>query len=111
MHNVVALALPDVVAFDLSIPAQIFGHREERDRYAFTVCAPHPGPVPSTTGFSIEAAAGLSALETADTVIVPGYWPPKDPPPAAAAALRAAARRGTRIAAILTGGCALGRAG
>ena len=111
MHNVVALALPDVVAFDLSIPAQIFGHREERDRYAFTVCAPHPGPVPSTTGFSIEAAAGLSALETADTVIVPGYWPPKNPPSAAAAALRAAARRGTRIASICIGAFALAGAG
>ena len=32
MHAVVALALPDVVAFDLSIPAQVFGHTEERGR-------------------------------------------------------------------------------
>ena len=37
MHRVVALALPDVVAFDLSVPAQVFGHREEQHRYAFTV--------------------------------------------------------------------------
>jgi hypothetical protein len=42
---VAALALPDLVAFDLSIPAQIFGHREERDRYEFTVCAQRPGPL------------------------------------------------------------------
>jgi hypothetical protein len=27
VHRVVALALPGVVAFDLSIAAQIFGHR------------------------------------------------------------------------------------
>jgi hypothetical protein len=26
MHRVVAVALPEVVAFDLPIPAQIFGH-------------------------------------------------------------------------------------
>lgn len=60
--RVVALALPEVVAFDLSIAAQVFGHRDERDRYTFTVCAEHPGPVPSTTGFTITAPAGLDAL-------------------------------------------------
>jgi hypothetical protein len=32
VHRVVALALPGVVAFDLSIPAQIFGHRWARSR-------------------------------------------------------------------------------
>jgi hypothetical protein len=30
VHRVVALALPVVVAFDLSIAAQIFGHRSAR---------------------------------------------------------------------------------
>ena len=59
MHRVVALALPEVVAFDLSIPAQIFGHVSERDRYSFTVCAPRPGLVETTTGFAIRADAGL----------------------------------------------------
>src|ERR1700761_76930 len=72
MHTVAALALPDVVAFDLSTPAQIFGHRDERDRYAFTVCAARPGPVPSTTGFSIEATAGLGALATAGAGLLDG---------------------------------------
>ena len=56
-HRVVALALPEVVAFDLSIAAQVFGHRDERERYSFTVCAERPGPVPSTTGFSVNAPA------------------------------------------------------
>jgi transcriptional regulator GlxA family with amidase domain len=111
MHAVAVLALPDVVAFDLSIPAQVFGHRDERDRYQFTVCAPNPGPVDSTTGFSIEATAGLDAIAAADTVIVPGYWPPRDPPPEAAAALVAAARRGARVASICIGAFALAGAG
>jgi hypothetical protein len=39
VHRIVALALPEVVAFDLSIPAQVFGHRDERERYSFAVCA------------------------------------------------------------------------
>ena len=111
MHTVAALALPDVVAFDLSIPAQIFGHREERDRYEFTVCAERPGPVPSTTGFSVAATVGLDTLTRADTVIVPGYWPPKDPPPDVADALREAARRGARVASICIGAFALAGAG
>jgi transcriptional regulator GlxA family with amidase domain len=111
MHTVAALALPDVVAFDLSIPAQIFGHREERDRYEFAVCAERPGPVPSTTGFSVAATAGLGTLTRADTVIVPGYWPPKDPPPDVADALREAARRGARVASICIGAFALAGAG
>jgi hypothetical protein len=38
MHRVAVLALDRVVAFDLSIPAQIFGHVDERDRYRLTVC-------------------------------------------------------------------------
>ena len=61
LHRVVAVALPDVVAFDLSIAAQVFGHRDERERYTFTVSAEHPGPVTSTTGFTINAPAGLEA--------------------------------------------------
>jgi hypothetical protein len=56
---VVTVALPDVVAFDLSLAAQVFGYREERERYAFTVCAEHPGAIMSTTGFTINAPYGL----------------------------------------------------
>jgi transcriptional regulator GlxA family with amidase domain len=110
-HQVVVLALPAVVAFDLAIPAQVFGQCVEHDRYTFTVCAGHAGAVPSTTGFAIEAGAGLDALETADTVVVPGYAPHDDPPPAVLAALRAAALRGARVASVCTGAFALAAAG
>jgi transcriptional regulator GlxA family with amidase domain len=110
-HRVVALALPEVVAFDLSIAAQVFGHRDERDRYTFTVCAEQPGPMPSSTGFTINPMAGLDALAEADTIIVPGYYPLADPSPAAVAALRVAAARGTRIASICIGAFALAATG
>jgi transcriptional regulator GlxA family with amidase domain len=111
MHSVVALALPDVVAFDLSIPSQVFGHFTEDDRYAFTVCARQAGSVPTSTGFSIEVTEGLDALAAADTIFVPGYLPPKDPPPDVVAALREASRRGARIASICIGAFALAGAG
>ena len=58
MHRVVALALPEVVAFDLAIPAQIFGRWPAPAPYSFEVCAPEPGQVPTTTGYSVAVARG-----------------------------------------------------
>ncbi len=111
MHRVVALALPRVVAFDLSIPAQVFGHRDESDLYAFSVCSPVAGLVPSTTGFAIHAARDLDALTDADTVIVPGYAPQGEPAQSVVDALRSAAMRGARVISICTGAFALAAAG
>ena len=110
MHRVVALIAGEVVAFDLAIPAQVFGR--EPERYAWALCAPVAGPVPSETGFDVVAPHGLEALAGADTVIVPGIgdhaWPLA---PAALDALRAAAERGARIASICTGAFVLAAAG
>src|ERR1700683_2116744 len=111
MHHVVVLALPDVVASDLAAPAQVSGPRTEQGRYALTVCAERPATVPSTTGFAVQASAGLAALQTADTVIVPGFYPLDDPPPTVLRALRRAAGRGARVASVGTGACALAAAG
>ena len=111
MHRVVALALPDVVAFDLAIPAQVFGHEDERERYSFRVCAARPGLVPTTSGFSIQALDGLDALRSADTVVVPGYAPLNDPPAEVCEALRQAAANGVRVVSVCTGAFALAAAG
>ena len=109
-HRVVALVVGEVVAFDLAIPAQVFGR--ERSLYSWAVCAPEPGPVPAETGFEVLVPHGLEALETADTVIVPGIgdraWPL---PPEPLDALRAAARGGARVASICTGAFVLAAAG
>ncbi|MEV4348365.1 helix-turn-helix domain-containing protein [Actinoplanes sp. NPDC049596] len=110
-HRVVALVVPDVVAFDLSIAAQIFGHPAEAERYSFAVCAEQPGDVPSTTGFPIGVRDGLDQLDTADTVIVPGFRPLVDPSPAVCAALQRAAARGARVASVCIGAFALAAAG
>jgi len=110
MHRVVALVVTQVVAFDLAIPAQVFGH--EPDRYDWAVCAPAAGPVATETGFDVVVPHGLEALERADTVVVPGIgdraWPL---PPEPLAALRAAAQRGARVASICTGAFVLAAAG
>jgi len=108
-HRVAILALPDVVAFDLATPFQLLGRH-----YELTLCAPKPGPMPTTSGFSLVAEQGIAALAGAGTVLVPGFdprahgWPP---PEAALQALRAAHARGARVASICTGAFALGAAG
>jgi AraC family transcriptional activator FtrA len=110
MHRVAVLALADVVAFDLSTPAQVFGN--EPERYAFTACGVRAGRVPTTTGFALDVPRGLDALADADTVLVPGLRPVQWPPPAAALeALRAAHARGARVASICTGAFVLAHAG
>jgi transcriptional regulator GlxA family with amidase domain len=111
MHRVVALALPNVVAFDLSVPAQVFGRPEER-LYTFEACGVRAGKVPTTTGFSLHVERGLEALAEADTVLVAGFAPVSAPPPAAVIeALRAAHARGTRVGSICTGAFALAHTG
>ena len=107
----VVLALPQTVAFDLAVPAQVFGHRDESTHYRLTVCAPEPGPVRTTTGFSIQVDDGLSALTTADTVVVPGYRPTVTPDQPVLDALRDAADRGARMVSICIGAFALAAAG
>ena len=113
-HRVAALCLDRVVAFDLSVPAEVFSlaWADGRPLYEFAACAPRAGRVPTTTGFEVLAPAGLEAVRAADTVIVPGYRAVFDPPPPAALdALRAAFRRGARLASICTGAFALAHAG
>jgi transcriptional regulator GlxA family with amidase domain len=109
-HRVVALLAGEVVAFDLAIPAQIFGR--EPDLYDWAVCAPEPGPVATENGFDVLVPHGLGALAEADTIVVPGIgdraWPL---PPEPVAALRAAAEGGARVASICTGAFVLAAAG
>ncbi len=111
MHAVVALALPAVEAFDLAIPAQVFGDARQAGQYTFTVCAPAPGLVASTTGYAVHVWHGLDALASADTVVVPGYLPLNDPGEEVCTALRQAAARGARVVSVCTGAFALAAAG
>lgn len=107
----VAVALPYTVAFDLAIPAQIFGHPAVQDRYQFDVCTPQPGLVPTSTGFGIEVLNDLGLLDVADTVIVPGFHRSEPLDDATVAALQSAVSRGARVASICIGAFALAAAG
>lgn len=114
-HQVVALCLPGVVAFDLAAPAQAFAGAARaggQPLYEFSTCSVDGGEMQSTTGFSIAPQSGLRALAKADTIVVPGYLAVFDPPPQeATAALRRAAARGARVISVCTGAYALAHAG
>ena len=80
--------------------------------YDFRICAECPGSLRTTVGYAMLVDAGLTALQEADTVVIPGWQPPGTPaPPTVIEALRAAHRRGARTAAICTGAFVLAQAG
>ncbi|MCC7054295.1 MAG: helix-turn-helix domain-containing protein [Gemmatimonadaceae bacterium] len=112
---VAVLVVPSVVPFDLGVPAQVFGYPRPDlgvQRYTLTVCADTPGPIPTSTGFSILVEHGLRALQRAHTIVVPGVDDLETPfPPAALRALRRAWDRGTRIVSICSGAFVLAEAG
>ena len=102
-------------AFELGILAQVFGldrTAEGLPAWAFAVCAEQPGPVPTTSGFSIHVGSGLDRIVGADVVAIPA-WPDPDagPTPALCEALRAAHRNGAILLSICTGAFALAAAG
>jgi transcriptional regulator GlxA family with amidase domain len=136
-HRVAILAFDGVVAFDLAVPATVFGTVANEDivwasdlpsaaylraaLYDVRVCAAASGArrrVRTADGFAIEVPYGLDAVAWADTVVVPGVLLCAAPlpalpalPPRALAALRAAHARGARIVSVCTGAFVLAAAG
>jgi transcriptional regulator GlxA family with amidase domain len=109
-HRVAVLALDGVVPFDLSLPVEVFGRARlpaGDPAYEVLVCGPAPelaaGPI------TIRVRHGLSALATADTVVVAGVDDVDRPvPPAVVAALGSAPGR---LVSICSGAFVLATAG
>ncbi|MFJ7213235.1 GlxA family transcriptional regulator [Amycolatopsis sp. NPDC098790] len=114
MHRVVALVRPVQSTFELGCAAEVFGTPRDGvpGYYEFEVCAETPGPVPTTAGYAMAVPRGLAALDTADTVIIPGWAPVEAPlPPRVRRALLRAHARGARLVTICSGVFALARTG
>ena len=113
MHRIVAVAVPPLNAFDLSIPGLIFGGVEVdgRPAYDVRVCTAEPGVLATTTGLDVYVRAGLEAVDEAETVMVTGGAGRDDVPVVVLDALRAAATAGKRVASICTGAFVLAEAG
>ena len=113
MHTVAVLALPDIVAFDLSTPVEVFGRvtlPSGEPGYRVIVC----GSESMVTAGPLRIATddGIDALASAQTIVVPGRNDVMtDTPEEVVAALRAAIANGTRIASICTGALTLAATG
>ncbi|MGI5222880.1 GlxA family transcriptional regulator [Nocardia sp. CA-290969] len=117
-HRVAVLLLEPVVGFDATIPPLVFGQAADETGnplYDVVTCALRPGPVRSTSGYSIVAEAGIDALAAADTVIVPGTkYPTARIGGELTAEVAAALEKvpaGSRIVSICTGAFVLAAAG
>ncbi|OBG37364.1 AraC family transcriptional regulator [Mycobacterium alsense] len=113
MHTVAVLAEPDVIAFDLAMPIEVFGRVRlagGAPGYRVRVCGCDPvvpaGPVRIATDF------GLDELDRADTIVVPGRHDATTPVREdVAVALKSAYDKGIRIASICTGAFTVAGAG
>ena len=106
-HRIAVVAMPGVLTLDFGIPLHAF----DFEAYDVTVCG--EGPVEDyQTRTTMTPPAGLEAIDTADTVIVPGYLPITEPPSdKVVERLRDAFERGARVASICVGAFALAHAG
>lgn len=113
MHTVAILAFDGIVAVDLIVPADTFGHArllDGRPAYRVKVCG--VSDFVRSTVSRIEVPYGLSALRSADTVVVPGIDSDHGHvDEAILKAIRRAAARGARVASVCSGALVLARTG
>lgn len=113
MHTVAVLAFDGIVAVDLIVPADAFGHArllDGRPAYRVKVCG--VSDFVQSTVSRIEVPHGLSTVRSADTVIIPGIdGHGRHVDKAILKSIRRAAARGARIASVCTGALVLARTG
>jgi AraC family transcriptional activator FtrA len=114
-HSVVAVAFDGMAPFELGVVVEVFGlPRPELDVpwYRFATCSPDEPPLRAVGGLSLTPDAGVEAIATADTVVVPAWPRLGEPvPPLLIDALQRARLRGTRLVSICSGAFVLAAAG
>ncbi len=112
-HRVVTLIYNNLCLFEFGIASEIFGlPRPELDVewYDFQVCSVASEEHKALGGITIHAKKGLKLLDSADTIVLPG-WTQGEPPDLLIKKLRNAYDRGARLVSICSGAFLLGRAG
>lgn len=114
-HRVVVIVDEHSNPFELGCATEIFGlHRPElgNDLYDFRLCSPTPRTLMRDGFFILTAVAGMDAVDSADTVIVPNR-PDVEVPrrPAVLDAIRRAHNHGARLVGFCSGAFTLAEAG
>jgi transcriptional regulator GlxA family with amidase domain len=114
-HHVVALVAQDVAAFELGVACEVFAMpRPElvEPWYRFTICSADEPPIRvKHAGVALAGVAPLSALDDADTIVVPAWDPDREARPEVLDALRRAVARGARVLTVCTGAFLVAEAG
>lgn len=105
----------DIIPFHLSVPCAVFEKATHDDGslcYQLFICATHPGPLKTNSGFSIVAEHSLMQLADVDMVVVPSWSDPQvSPPEELLLALQQAVQRGAQVVGLCLGAFVLGAAG
>ena len=114
-RSVVALAYDGLCTFEFGIAAEVFGlARPEmgQDWYRFSTAAVTPGRMRARGGIAVTADCGLEALDTAGTIVVPGWSAiDADVPQPLIERLLAAHSHGARLVSICSGATVLAATG
>ncbi|KUL37358.1 helix-turn-helix domain-containing protein [Actinoplanes awajinensis] len=115
--HIVVMPLTDrLPIFELAVPCEVFGI-DRADLvdpwYDLRFCASEPGTLGTSSGPGIQVPYDLSAMDEADTIILPACSRPTqlNPPADLIAALQRAHQRGARMVSICTGAYLLAAAG
>ena len=114
LSNVAVIAIDGVAPFELGVLCEAWGvDRSEMDvpLLDFAVCAPRPGQVRTTMGFSLQVEHGLDRAAEADLVCIPAVRRDQLMPESVLDAVRQAVERGGRVLSVCTGAFLLGEAG
>lgn len=114
-RRVVAIACDPLSLFEFAIAAELFGlPRPELDIdwYDFQVVSLASAPLASLGGVTVNTPTGLKRLDSAGTIIIPGWTERSRRPPASLIkALQNAHARGARLVSICSGVFALAATG
>jgi AraC family transcriptional regulator, transcriptional activator FtrA len=114
-HLVAAVAYDKLCTFEFGCVVEVFGLARPElgiDWYKFGVCAAENKHIRAAGGVTMQVPRGLSMLDTANTIVIPGWRDPDEQPPAALVRkICAAYERGARIASICSGVFVLAAAG
>ncbi len=112
---VAVLAYDGLCTFEFGVAYEVFGlPRPEMGAgwFRYAVCAVEPGPLRAAGGLAVTVEGGLTVLEEADLVVVPGWRSIDSPvPEGLTMALRAAHARGARVMSLCSGVAVLAAAG
>src|SRR6202795_997590 len=114
-HKVVAVAYDRLCTFEFGCAVELFAlPRPELPVawYDFAVCAAERGPIRATGGIELTVPHTLRLLDSADTIVIPGWRAPDEALPALLLTkLRRTFERGARLCSICSGVFVLAAAG